>query len=556
MYRPCFPAIALQLPAIAFSLAVSSAIAKPSESSADYTAKPYSDSGNPWFTAGEKALKDKADAFQAIRPEKGAAKNVILFVGDGMGISTITAARILDGQNKGMSGEENTLSFGRLPFSGLSKTYNVDQQTPDSAGTMSAMMTGVKTDAGVISIDEMAQRGDCVSGQGHEVFTALELAEIAGLSTGVVTTARLTHATPAATYAHATERDWEDVSDMPQTAVEAGCEDIASQFVSFREHLTQKSGVNVNGLEVAMGGGRRHFLPKDAAFNSADAESAVEGDRTDGRNLITDWQSQYPEGKYIDGLAGFDAIDPETTTTLFGLFNESHMRYVADRPNDVLGEPTLAQMTRKAIQMLDNNPQGYFLMVEAGRIDHGHHAGNAYNALGEAIELSDAVQAALDATDDKETLIIVTADHSHVFTMAGYPKRGNPILGKVIEVGKDQPQLMDDGLPYTTLGYMNGMGFHDLGDETDADVSYDLPVNTGRKDLSGVDTTAPGFHQEALHPRESETHGGEDVGIFATGPGAHLVTGVNEQNVIFHIMNHAAALESKATAARDAVKKP
>ena len=145
MYRLCFPAIAMPLPAIALSLAISSVDAKPSETSADYTAKPYSDSGNPWFTAGEKALKDKADAFQTIRPEKGAAKNVILFVGDGMGISTITAARILDGQNKGMSGEENTLSFGRLPFSGLSKTYNVDQQTPDSAGTMSAMMTGVRS---------------------------------------------------------------------------------------------------------------------------------------------------------------------------------------------------------------------------------------------------------------------------------------------------------------------------------------------------------------------------------------------------------------------------
>lgn len=543
------------LPAAGLALSVFAATAHSAEPTSDDISTPYSDSGNPWFTAGEKALKDKADAFQAIRPEKGAAKNVILFVGDGMGISTITAARILEGQNRGMSGEENTLSFGRLPFSGLSKTYNVDQQTPDSAGTMTAMMTGVKTDAGVISIDEAAQRGDCFSGQGHEVFTALELAEIAGLSTGVVSTARLTHATPAATFAHATERDWEDVSDMPLSAVEAGCEDIASQFVSFREHLTQKSGVKVNGLEVAMGGGRRHFLPKDAVFNSADADSDIEGDRTDGRDLIADWKTVYPDGQYVDGLAAFNEIDPEKTTRLLGLFNESHMRYAADRPNDALGEPTLAQMTRKAIQMLDSNPQGYFLMVEAGRIDHGHHAGNAYNALGEAIELSEAVQVALDVTDDKETLIIVTADHSHVFTMAGYPKRGNPILGKVVEVGKDQPELLEDGLPYTTLGYMNGRGFHNLGDETDADTSYDLPINAGRQDLTHVHTGAPGFHQEALLPRESETHGGEDVGIFASGPGAHLVTGVNEQNVIFHIMNHAAALQDKANAARETLRK-
>ena len=531
-----------------------SVLAQPEEPGKAADSQPYSDSGNPWFTAGEMALKNKADAFQAIRPEKGAAKNVILFVGDGMGISTITAARILDGQNKGLPGEENQLSFGRLPFSGLSKTYNVDQQTPDSAGTMTAMMSGIKTDAGIIGIDESVVRGDCWSSKGHEIVTALELAEIAGLSTGVVTTARLTHATPAATYAHAPERDWEDISDLPEQAVQYGCEDIASQFVAFRERLSNKSGVAVNGIEVAMGGGRRHFLPKDTAFNSADADSKVEGDRTDGRDLVSEWKQAYPQGQYVMGKADFDAIDPAKTQHLFGLFSESHMRYAADRPNDALGEPTLAQMTTKAIQILDNNPQGYFLMVEAGRVDHAHHAGNAYNALSETIELSEAVQAALDATNDKETLIIVTADHSHVFTMAGYPKRGNPILGKVVEVGKDQPELLEDGLPYTTLGYMNGRGFQDLGNETDADVSYDLPINAGRKDLTHVHTGAPGFHQEALHPRESETHGGEDVGIFAAGPGAHLVTGVNEQNVIFHIMNHAAALESKATAVRDAAE--
>lgn len=523
----------------------------PVMASAAENMQPYADSGNAWFVGGEMAIKAKTQAFEAIRPGPGSAKNVILFVGDGMGISTITAARILDGQNKGLSGEENELSFGRFPFSGLSKTYNVDQQTPDSAGTMSAMMTGVKTDAGIISIDENVQRGDCRSGQGHEVFTALELAEVAGMSTGVVTTARLTHATPAATYAHAAERDWEDVSDMPAEAVAAGCPDIADQLVNFQARLQQRSGVAVNGIEVAMGGGRRHFLPADAAFNSPDAVSSVEGDRSDGRNLINEWQKTYPDGNYVYGLEGFNAIDPAKTTHLLGLFNESHMRFEADRPNDKSGEPTLAEMTSKAIDVLDNNPQGYFLMVEAGRIDHAHHAGNAFNALSEAIELSDAVAAAVAATSSDDTLIIVTADHSHVFTMAGYPKRGNPILGKVVEVGKDSPELMDDGLPYTTLGYMNGPGFHDLGDETDAEVVYDLPVTPGRQDLSKVDTQSPGFHQEALHPRESETHGGEDVGIFATGPGGHLVTGVNEQNVIFHIMNYAAGLESKAAAARD-----
>ncbi|WP_272990111.1 alkaline phosphatase, partial [Spongiibacter tropicus] len=124
----------------------------------------------------------------------------------------------------------------------------------------------------------------------------------------------------------------------------------------------------------------------------------------------------------------------------FGLFNESHMQYEADRNNDIAGEPSLRDMTAKAIQILDNNPEGFFMMVESGRIDHAHHAGNAYGALTDAIELSEAVAKAVELTNPEETLIIVTADHSHVFTIAGYPKRGNPILGKVVSVGKTSPE--------------------------------------------------------------------------------------------------------------------
>ena len=156
---------------------------------------------------------------QRVATQRGSAKNIILFVGDGMGVSTVTAARIFDGQKKGLLGEENSLSFGRFPFVGLSKTYNVDAQTPDSAGTMTALISGVKTDAGTIGVDENVVRGDCSSVAGSQVFTALELAEIAGLATGIVSTARITHATPAATYAKSADRDWENNSKLPAAAV-------------------------------------------------------------------------------------------------------------------------------------------------------------------------------------------------------------------------------------------------------------------------------------------------------------------------------------------------
>ena len=504
---------------------------------------------NEWFKSAQVKVATSEENIAAVVKESGKAKNVILFVGDGMGISTVTAARIMAGQLEGKLGEEHQLSFETLPFSGFAKTYNVDAQTPDSAGTMTAMASGVKTDAGVIGVDEDIERGNCATVAGNELITATELAEIAGKSTGIVSTARITHATPAATYAKSADRNWEDVSDMPEAAVTAGCEDIASQLVNFEANLEARyEGLDVDGLEVVMGGGRRHFLPKDAAFNSADAVSSVEGDRTDGRDLTAEWKAKYPAGQYVMDQAGFDAIDAESTERVFGLFNESHMQYEADRANDVAGEPSLAEMTAKAIDVLDNNANGFMLTVEAGRIDHGHHAGNAYNALSDTVALSKAVQVALDKTSIEDTLIIVTADHSHVFTIAGYPKRGNPILGKVVPVGSDEPSLAADNMPYTTVGYTNGGGFRDLGDETDADAGYNFAPVTGRVDLTDVDTTTPGFHQEAVVPLGSETHAAEDVGVYAVGPGAHLVTGTNEQSLIFHVMDYAADLVKQADA--------
>jgi len=505
---------------------------------------------NSWYLEAEANIEATRANFTRLAATRGGAKNIILFVGDGMGVSTLTASRILEGQQKGMPGEENKLSFENFPFVGLAKTYNVDSQTPDSAGTMTAMMAGVKTDKGVIGVDEDIVRGDCSSVLGNELTNALELAEISGMATGIISTARITHATPAATYANSADRNWEDVSDMPQDAIDAGCKDIADQLVNFEANLEARyAGLNVDGIDVIMGGGRRHFLPKDANFNSPDAVSSIEGDRTDGRDLTAEWKAQYPTGTYIFAQAGFDAINTETTDKVFGLFNESHMQYEADRSNDIAGEPSLSEMTEKSVKILDNNANGFFLMVESGRIDHAHHAGSAYGALTDTIELSKAVQAAIDNTNPEETLIIVTADHGHVFTIAGYPKRGNPILGKVVSVGETEPELATDGLPYTTLGYTNGKGFRDLGDEKNADKTYDSDAVTGRVDLTNINTMATGFHQESLVPLGSETHSGEDVAIFASGPGAHLVNGTNEQSIIFHIMDFAGDLVTRADAA-------
>lgn len=524
----------------ALTLAISAAAAI----SANAGVMPEHQQNNAWYQDAQTRIAEKN---QQTTSKK--AKNVILFVGDGMGLSTLTAARILQGQQNHRSGEEGYLSFESFPYTAMVKTYNVDAQTPDSAGTMTAMISGLKTDVGVIGVDEDVERGDCSTALGNEVVTALELAEIKGLATGVISTARITHATPAATYAKSADRNWEDISDMKidENPERANCEDIALQLVNFESNLeTRYAGIDIDGIDVVMGGGRRHFLPKDEQYNvEKPAANGAEGDRSDGRHLINEWKAQYAQGTYVNNQSEFDAIDVTTTEPVFALFNESHMLYEADRSNDIAGEPSLTEMTQKAISILDNNEKGFFLTVESGRIDHGHHAGNAYNALNDTIEFSNAVQAAIDSTNPEETLILVTADHSHVFTIAGYPKRGNPILGKVISVGETTPALADDNMPYTTLGYANGRGFKDLGYETDADAGYDEAIVNERVDLAAIDTTEPGFHQESHVPLGSETHSAEDVSLHAKGPSAHLAQGVVEQSVIFHIIKKALGLKAE-----------
>ncbi len=519
-----------------------------------------------WYTPAEQKIASKAKLFD--QAGKGKAKNVILFVGDGMGVSTVTAARIFAGQLNGQTGEEYELAFDRFPFSGLAKTYNTNLQVPDSAGTMTALVTGVKTKAGVLSINDNVVPWACGSQKGNELLSALEFAEIAGKSTGIVSTARITHATPAATYASAVSRDWENDSKIPAAEKAAGCDDIASQLVGFDKNLrsylsTQKSGAPLNpkglqkidGPDVVLGGGLRHFLPK--GLHHFGSGLSVKGRRGDGRNLIEEWQQLYAHGKFVSNKAQLNVALAEKSGKILGLFSDSHMAYDAHRRKAIEqkapeGEqPSLEEMTLAALKVLQKNPNGYFLMVEAGRIDHSHHAGNAYNALSDTVAYSDAVRAAVKQTNSDDTLIIVTADHSHVFTMAGYPQRGNPILGKVksIEMGglpSKEYQKAKDGKPYTTVGYQNGRGMAYVPGEVSGNRQGVGDINAGRHDLSKVDTENSGYYQEVLVPLESETHGGEDVAIYATGPGAWLISGTHEQNVVFHVMNYAAGLSTAA----------
>ncbi len=398
------------------------------------------------------------------------------------------------------------------------KTYNVNAQTPDSAPTAGAMNTGVKQVFNTINLDpEAAIHEDCATEAGNELTTLAEMLAAEGKSVGVVSTARITHATPAAVYAKTASRDWEDSAELPAACTES--RDIAVQLFD-----QMQAGV----IDLAMGGGRRHFAPV-----GVNTEEGGEGRRDDNRNLIQEAQDAGVQYAWNDETFASLTLDGETP--VLGLFEDSHLKYEYDRT----GEPSLEEMTRAAIEHLSQNEEGFFLEVEAGRVDHANHAGNAYRTMTDNVEFAEAVAAADELTDDADTLIIVTADHEHAIAFNGYCGRGSPILGLCYEIAPGQVEhaetlnMGDDGKPYSVIGYLNGPGSV-LIEQPDGTYSGE------RREVTQEEATDPEYLQQALVPMSSETHSGEDVAVYAKGPFAHLFDGTVEQNYIFHVMHHAA----------------
>ncbi len=245
-----------------------------------------------------------------------------------------------------------------------------------------------------------------------------------------------------------------------------------------------------------------------------------------------------PHHRYVWNKDEFDAAP--ASSKLLGLFEPAHLKFEMQRAEDEAGEPSLTDMTQKAIEILSRSGDGFFLMVEAGRIDHAHHGGHARGALTETQEYAKAIERARAMTSEKDTLIIVTADHGHTLTFQGYPAKGSDILGLAEiknEDGAYEPMKADgDNKPYTTLAYANGPGsvFAD-----GVDLSNGRPVPTEEQ------ISNPRYRQQALIPTGGETHGGQDVPVYASGPKAHLISGVFEQNYIFHVIADALELEGR-----------
>jgi alkaline phosphatase len=272
---------------------------------------------------------------------EGKARNVILFIGDGMGSGQIKAAGMY------RAGAEGTLSFEAFPHRGFISTHNAKGELTESAAAATAMATGTRVSNGVLGL--------AIPGNGMPLESILELLRRQGKRTGLVTTTFITHATPAAFASHVASRD-----------------DYGSIAAAY---------LNDSRPNLLFGGGEH--------IRQSDVKEA-------GYTVVTD-------------RAGMVRLNTLAETHVFGIFGNGHMPFEYDGLGDL---PHLSEMTQVALRFLENTPEGFFLMVEGGRIDHACHANDTIRAVLETIEFSDAVAIAHDwAKSHPETLILVTADH-------------------------------------------------------------------------------------------------------------------------------------------------
>ncbi|NXD25925.1 PPBI phosphatase, partial [Spelaeornis formosus] len=472
-----------------------------------------------------KGARRRLELALALQPAALRAKNIILFMGDGMGLSTMSAARIYKGQLAGGSGEESVLAMETFPHMALAKTYTIDRQVPDSAGTGTAYLCGVKANAKTLGLSGAAVYGKCRTTFGNEelpipTVIPVPMLRAAHGTLGQGTGAWHHSAVARAGFSASTAHPLIPASvsaPSPSDARLQGCKDIAWQLVH---------NVDIN---VILGGGRKYMTPVGTPDPEYPMNSKQNGIREDGKNLIDMWLEKQPGARYVWNRTEMLAAAADSSVNyLMGLFEPGDMKYSLVR-NTTL-DPSLTEMMEAAITILSRNPKGFYLFVESpahhgcpsagGRIDHGHHDGAAHKALTEAVEFDRAIERAGALTDETETLTVVTADHSHVFSFGGYTLRGSSIFGLA-------PETALDGKNYTSILYGNGPGY----------------PGSDRPNVDPETAMQFDYLPQAAVPVDSETHGGEDVAILAKGPMAHLFHGVQEQTYVAHVMAYAACIE-------------
>jgi alkaline phosphatase len=416
-------------------------------------------------------------------------KNVIFLLGDGMGTQEITAARYYQGV-------DSELNVDRMPFTGFDTTWSLKPAAappylpdydPDSASTGTMWATGEKT------IDERISQGPTSAENvpGTNLKTVLEIAQKRGMKVGSVATSEITDATPAVLAAHISLRGCQGPANMGscplETKTAGGLGSIAEQEVDHK-------------VDVLLGGGRARF------------EQTITGGPDAGKTVV---QSAQAKGyQYVTDAAGLNAVTSAKKPVL-GLFTSGNMSLEWSGPAASLGkgnapvgctegkrpanEPSLAAMTQKAIQLLDNK-KGFFLQVEGSSIDKQDHATNACGQIGETVAFDQAIGVALDyQRRNPDTLIVVTADHSHTSQIVS-----EDAAGTGLPTGYSTNLLTKDGqtmsLTYGTAGYGN----------------------------------APGAPPVAVPP--SQQHTGAVVPVWGSGPGSLDVLGTNDHTNLFDVL--------------------
>lgn len=473
------PAVSLIAGAVLSALLCSSAIAAETSANADGLTERAA-RGTLTEPGGARRLAgDQTAALKASLSDK-TVKNVILLIGDGMGDSEITAARnYAEGAGSYFKG------IDALPLTGQYTHYSLDKKThkpdyvTDSAASATAWATGVKTYNGALGVDV----------NGKDQPTLLEIAKAAGKATGNVSTAELQDATPAALVSHVTSRKCygpEETSEKcAANALENGGRgSITEQLLKTR-------------ADVTLGGGAKSFnqLAKSGEWQgkSLKDQAAAQGyqwvSNADELQAVTLANQQKPLlGLFADGNMPVRWLGPKAS--YHGNLDKPAVT-CENNPARTAATPTLAAMTEKAISLLKDNPNGFFLQVEGASIDKQDHAANPCGQIGETVDLDEAVQKALAfARADGNTLVIVTADHAHSSQIVAADAKAP---------GLTQTLTTKDGAPMT-LSYGNS-------------------------------------------EEESQGHTGTQLRVAAYGPHAANVVGLTDQTDLFFTMRDAMGIK-------------
>ncbi|PRX31066.1 alkaline phosphatase [Orenia metallireducens] len=449
---------------------------------------------------------------EILKLDAKAPKYVFYFIGDGLGAAQ---RQLAEYYFKYQSKDQNAkLVMDKFPVAGINTTYSSDSLVTDSAAAGTALATGYKTNNGVIS--ELPN--------GNKIKTLLEGAKSKGMATGLVSTTRLTHATPATFATHIDSRNKEN--------------EIAAQYVE-------------SGVEYLAAGGYRYFVPKNGDLKSK---------RKDDRDLVKEFKGKgYNTFISEADTSQFRRFVPQGKDKVVALFTYSHMPYEVDR--DVNKVPSLAEMTEKGIDVLSQYENGFFMMIEGGRIDHAAHANDPVGMVHDTLAFDRAISKAYKfyQAHPKETLIVVAGDHETGGVGLGFAK--NYFLN--VDILTDAKVSTADVLNYGEGKYdgdrakffdyiAKNLGLRDLTAKEKAEIEKNMDmVDKGHKgsagEYGGYDPVAIAtthvLSERANLQWTTYAHSATSIPLSAIGVGADSFGGYKDNTEIAKEMSEVMAVQ-------------